>query len=99
METNLYHSPIILPALALCTGVSLVIFSRKKDMGSFSLLIGFIIFVVSKLVAKFCTGVSMIGDTINNYPYLCNSVTPYIEGVAILLIFYGITTFVPEKNT
>ena len=98
MEIDFYNSPITIPALAACGGAAFLIYRRYKNTGYFSLLFGFLLLIASKISANFCTGISQIENAIDNYPLLCNSITPYIEGIGYILIAYGLSIFLLEKT-
>lgn len=98
MDISFYHSSITSPAIAVCLAIAGHIFWRNKNLSTFSLMFGFILVLITNNVINYCIGISALGDTINNYPYLCNSITPHIQGIGFIFIMYGLTKFVPKKK-
>jgi len=96
MEINFYHSPLIMPALVICVAVSILLFRENKSIGSFLILLGFIIVTVTKFPINYCMGVVALTSAINEYPYLCNSFTPHIQGLGFISIAYGLAKFLLE---
>ena len=99
METNYFHSPVTLIALVFCAGLAFDIFRRNKNVGNFCLFIGFTLLVPGRIMAKYCTNISMVDKTFVEESYLCNPAIPYIEGVGFCLIAYGLLKILQSKDT
>lgn len=90
MELDFYNSPFIAPALGTCIGISIYLYKQYRHLGTLLILIGFIGATLTYLPINFCVGLAVLNDDNSEFPNLCNSITPHINGISFAVIGFGI---------
>ena len=97
MSLEFFKSPLIMPAIAICIGVVLVLFRNKRSIYTGSMLLGFSIILASEYSINQCVthlalDIRPVGDTL-----FCNQIFPYIKGFGYLLVAIGLYPFLPKS--
>ena len=94
MDLELYRSPLVGPALGICTYAGYLFYKTYRHYSAILLTLGFILIIYAYITNGFCMGVSDISDYVKDYPYLCHPATAHIRGIGYVLIAWGLLKFI-----
>ena len=91
MEINFFRSPIDAVAVTLCLVGAIFFYKQLKHYSVVLVIIGFAVVLITSMSVNYCIGVALVGtDYLQDYPYLCSPVIPYIKSGGYFLIGYGL---------
>jgi hypothetical protein len=91
MDIGFFRSPIEAVAITLCLAGSIFLYKQMKHYSAVLVCIGFAVVLITHMSVNYCIGVALVGaDYLQDYPYLCSPVIPYIRSGGYFLIGYGL---------